>query len=385
MIIFSICITVLYLILIAGFAFGFDKVKLFNLMDVTPKTTFSVIVPFRNEAENLPELLTTIQALNYPKHLFEVILVNDASSDDSVKIIEKTMGTSEVLIQTKSENTTINITLLENKNTSKAPKKEAITTAINAAKHEWIITTDADCFVPKFWLDSFDEFIQKTDAKSVVAPVTYTDENTFLNRFQLLDFYSLQGATIGGFGLGKPFLCNGANFAYTKSVFNTLNGFEGNTNISSGDDIFLLEKIIRKHPNNVHYLKCEKAIVYTKPQPTWQQLIEQRVRWAAKTSAYNNWFGKVIALVVFLTNFLIIFLPILAALNAFNIKIWVYILVIKLHIDFLLLYKTSAFFNKRRAFKSFLTSFFLYPFLTNYIILRSVFKGYQWKGRDFKK
>ncbi|GAL70456.1 N-acetylglucosaminyltransferase [Jejuia pallidilutea] len=108
------------------------------------------------------------------------------------------------------------------------------------------------------------------------------------------------------------------------------------------------------------------------------------MRWAAKTSAYNNWFGKVTALIIFLTNFLIILL-LLAVLGLFNLKIWVYILVIKLHIDFLLLYKTSAFFNQRRAFKSFLTSFFLYPFLTNYVALRSVIKGYQWKGRTFKK
>lgn len=374
MVVLSICITILYLILIAGFTFGFDKVKVFSLNDLTAKTKFSIVIPFRNEAEHLPLLLKSFSALNYPKHLFEIILVDDASDDDSVAIVNKMI-----------EGSPLNVSIIKNNHSSNSPKKDAITSAIKAAKHEWIITTDADCIIPKFWLDSFDEFIQKTDAKSIVAPVTYTDENSFLSRFQLLDFYSLQGATIGGFGLGKPFLCNGANFAYTKSVFNALNGFEGNTEISSGDDIFLLEKIAKKHPNNVYYLKCEKTIVSTKPQPTWQQLIEQRLRWAAKTSAYRNWFGKATGIIVFLTNFLIIVLPLLALLGVFNIKIWVYILVIKLHIDFLLLYKTSAFFGQRRAFRSFLTSFCLYPFFTSYIAILSLFKGYQWKGRSFKR
>ncbi|GAL66758.1 N-acetylglucosaminyltransferase [Jejuia pallidilutea] len=380
MVILSISIAILYLAVIAAFTFGFDKVKPFNLSDVAAKTRFSVVVPFRNEAENLPQLLKSITALNYTKQLFEIILVDDDSDDDSVKIIKEFIDT----ISTETGITKTNISLITTKKTSTSPKKDAITTAIKAAKYEWIITTDADCIVPKFWLDSFDEFIQNRKPTCIVAPVTYIEDGTFLGRFQLLDLFSLQGATIGGFGLKRPFLCNGANFAYTKSVFNTLNGFKGNTNIASGDDIFLLEKIIKKQPNNVYYLKCEKAIVSTKPQHTWQQLIEQRVRWAAKTSAYNNWFGKVTALIIFLTNFLIILL-LLAVLGLFNLKIWVYILVIKLHIDFLLLYKTSAFFNQRRAFKSFLTSFFLYPFLTNYVALRSVIKGYQWKGRTFKK
>ena len=80
-------ITIMYLLLIAVFIYGFDKIKEFKFANLQPKTTFSVIIPFRNEAKNLPKLLESVQSLKYPKHLFEVIFVNDFSEDDSVYLI----------------------------------------------------------------------------------------------------------------------------------------------------------------------------------------------------------------------------------------------------------------------------------------------------------
>ena len=88
MVLISIIITVLYLLLIGSFAIGFDKVKIFKLEDISAKTKFSVIIPFRNEAKNLAALLKTIGFLEYPKELFQIIFVDDESEDDSVEIIE---------------------------------------------------------------------------------------------------------------------------------------------------------------------------------------------------------------------------------------------------------------------------------------------------------
>ena len=199
MVLISIIISVLYLFLIGSFAFGFDKVILFKLEDVPAKTKFSVVIPFRNEAENLPALLKTMYALNYSKELFEVIFVDDESEDDSVEIIENSIK------ERSFDCSQGNIQVILNERKTNSPKKDAISTAIKQANHEWIITTDADCLVPKYWLDSFDEYIQKNDANCIAAPVTYIIKNDFLDRFQLLDILSLQGATIGGFGINKPF------------------------------------------------------------------------------------------------------------------------------------------------------------------------------------
>ena len=381
MVLISIIITILYLLLIGSFVFGFEKVADFRLKDIEAKTTFSILIPFRNEAKNLPDLLRSIASLKYPTHLYEIIFVDDDSNDDSVKIIKKVLDT----IPTKSGITRTDISIIKNERTSNSPKKDAITTAIKYSKNEWIVTTDADCILPNYWLDSYDEFIQTKECACIVAPVTYDNENTFLNRFQLLDILSLQGATIGGFGIKMPFLCNGANLAYKKSLFAELHGFEGNFNIASGDDVFLLEKAVKKYPETVHYLKCEQAIITTQGQPSWGELKAQRIRWAAKTSAYNNWFGKLTGLIVMLMNSIVIVLTLLTILNVFNLKILIYILVIKFNIDFYLIYKPTSFFNQKDVLKTFIFGFLVYPFFSVYIAFLSIFKGYKWKDRNFKK
>jgi len=380
MILFSIIITVSYLALISCFVFGFDKIEHFKLTNLPAKTKFSILIPFRNEAEHLPDLLKSIEALNYPKDFFEIIFIDDDSEDDSVAIIENVIDTSRLQWDTRCD-----VVVIQNERKTNSPKKDAITSAMNKAKYDWIITTDADCVLPKFWLDSFDEFIQKTDTKCIVAPVTYHEENSFLNRFQLLDILSLQGATMGGFGIKKPFLCNGANFAYQKALFKTVHGFAGNTDIASGDDIFLLEKIAKNYPKKLHYLKCEHAIVKTHSQPTWNTLIAQRLRWAAKTSAYNNWFGKLSGILVLLMNSLLIALILLTVIGVFKVKTLLYVLVIKFNIDFYLIYKSASFFNQKENLKSYVFAFLIYPFFSVYVAFISFFRGYKWKGHSFKK
>lgn len=375
MVLFFIIITLCYLLLIGSLAFGFDKVPHFILKDIAPKNKFSVIIPFRNEAENLQELLQSLSLLNYSKNKFEVLMVNDASEDDSVAIINQFI----------SENSDLGLKILQNKRISKSPKKDAIKTAILQAKHSWVITTDADCIVPKYWLDSFDAFIQEHNSHCIVAPVTYNKTDSFLERFQLLDFLSLIGATIGGFGIKKPFLCNGANFAYTKEFFNTVNGFEGNNKIASGDDIFLLEKAIKHNKNTVHFLKNQHAIVTTKPQSSFKNLLAQRKRWAAKTSNYSSVFGKLTGLLVLTMNTILICGLAFVILGILNLKIFIYLFILKALIDFLLLYKTSRFFNQEQYLKSFLISSILYPFFNVFIAFTSLFTGYKWKNRHFTK
>ncbi|WP_292947986.1 glycosyltransferase [Olleya sp. UBA1516] len=377
MLITFVIITILYLFLIGFFVLGFDKVKQFRLQDITPKTTFTVIIPFRNEAENLPELLDSLLNLNYPKHLFEVVLVNDDSEDDSVKTIKNQLS--------HSQTTQYNIKIIDNQRKTNSPKKDAITSAIKQAKHQWIITTDADCIVPIYWLDSFDNFIQSHTVKMIAGPVCYNQNKGLLNYFETLDFLSLIGATIGGFGINKPFLCNGANLAYQKQFFKQLNGFEGNTNIASGDDIFLMEKAVKTDNQSILYLKNNQAIVTTKPQSNLKNLISQRVRWASKTSNYKNNFAKIVGLLVLLMNASLVIGLLLVALGLFALKPFAYLFFIKVAIDFILIYKACQLFNKEELLKHYLWSCFIYPFFSVYIAFISMFTTYKWKNRTFKK
>lgn len=381
MLVIAMIITLVYCFIIGAFIVGCNRVDEFTVTNKDIVHSFSIIIPFRDEEQVLPELLKSLRKLDYPTEKYEVIFVDDDSRDDSVKLIKQGLDTKS----TKVDFTRPDAKVINNIRKTNSPKKDAITAAIEHIKFNWIITTDADCILPKNWLKVFDAFIQHTKAKMVVAPVTYHTFNSFLSNFQLLDILSLQGATIGGFGIKKPLLCNGANFCYTKDVFKAVNGFEGNENTASGDDIFLLEKVLKKYPEEVNYLKSKEAIVHSKPQKSFKELMQQRIRWAAKTSRYKNRFSQFVALFVLLMNGLLIILFLLSIFNYFQWHNTLLIFLLKFFIDFFLISKTASFFNQKKALASYFLSSFVYPFFSMFVVMASLTFGYQWKGRHFKQ
>ncbi|HEX8017498.1 MAG TPA: glycosyltransferase [Flavobacterium sp.] len=356
----------IYVITIGLLIYGFFKVKKYQKSNLEPKTSFTIIVPFRNEKENLPILLESFSNLNYPLDLFEVILVDD-SSDEKFQV-------SGFRFQ---------VSVINNIRVSKSPKKDAITTAMQHVKTDWVITTDADCIVSENWLLTFDNYIQENEILMLAGAVTYECKNSFFDHFQQLDLTSLQGATIGSFGLNRAFMCNGANFAYTKSLFEKLNGFEGNDKIASGDDVFLLQKTIERFPKEVHYLKAKETIVLTKPTETWKSLFYQRVRWAAKTSSYQSLFGKLLGVVVFLGNLSFVLGFFFVCFGIWSYPVFVVFAFLKFVTDFVLLYVTNLFLTKGEI-KSLLLSSLLYPFFSTTVALYSLFGSYEWKDRRFK-
>lgn len=365
--VFIYAVILLYSCAILWLVYGFKKVAIYKPnFTKTPKTTFTIVVPFRNEAQNLPLLLASISQLNYPKHLFEVILVDDDSHEKFQYL-----------------KATFQIRIIDTIRLSNSPKKDAIATAIPHVQTDWVVTTDADCLVPKNWLLTFDGFIRQEQVQMVAAPVNYPVSNSFLAHFQQLDLMSLQGATIGSFGIGKGFMCNGANFAYTKIFFESLNGFEGNTNIASGDDVFLLQKAVQQSPEKVGYLKSKTAVVCTQPTTSWKELFYQRVRWAAKTGSYQSVFGKCLGLLVFAANlsFIVAFAFLLSGIWSFlSFELF---LVLKFSVDFMLLLTTNRFLGNSRM-SSWLLGSLVYPFFSVAVALYSLFGTYKWKGRRFK-
>jgi len=355
----------IYAVSIALLIYGFTKVNSFDYLGLKPKTKFSIVVPFRNEAENLPKLLDSFSKLNYPNDLFEVILVDDCSSEE--------FQVSSFRFQ---------VSVIKNVRVSNSPKKDAISTAIQFVKTDWIITTDADCVVHKNWLSAIDNYIQLLPVSMIAGAVSYDCENSFLHHFQQLDLASLQGATIGSFGLRKGFMCNGANFAYTKLFFQELNGFEGNDVIASGDDVFLLQKAIASFPEKVHYLKSKNNIVITKPLNDWKFLFYQRVRWASKTGLYQSSFGKGLGLVVFGGNLVWVLGFGFWVLGSIPCQDVVLLFLLKFVVDTVLIYKANLFLTKARMHYLILGSL-LYPFFSVSVALYSLFGKYEWKGRKF--
>jgi glycosyltransferase involved in cell wall biosynthesis len=356
--------------------YGFYQLKEFETNHQFAKTGFSLIIPFRNEAENLPQLISSIKALEYPTHQFEVLFVDDDSEDDSVESINIHLKDSQIQYR-----------ILKNLRSSNSPKKDAIKTAIHESKFEWILTTDADCILPIQWLSTYDRFIHEQHSEMLAGPVSYASvDYSFVEHFQISEFLSLQGATVGGFGIGKPFLCNGANLAYKKDTFLTLNGFEGNDQIASGDDVFLFEKFVETYPNKVHFLKSTSALVTTLPLKSWTEVIQQKTRWAAKSSSYNLWFTKLVGLIVVLMNLSMIVSLFLFLWDRKNFLTFLIVCLLKVGVDDHLITLTSHFYRgKEKKLRDVGFSSILYPFFSTYVAFRSVFVKYTWKGRKFKK
>ena len=376
----ELIIVVFYLVLavytffIGQLIYGFSKVKAFKSSPIPPKTAFSIVVTFRNEEKNLPKLLNSLSKLNYPKELIQIIMVDDFSKDQSERIYNNW----------RMQNESIDTTLLENLRLSNSPKKDAIGRAIPIAKHDWVITTDADCTVDKNWLSTVDNYIQNHSVEMIVGTVVYKTKNNWFHHFQQLDLMSLQATTMGSVGLGKPFMCNGANFAYTKKLFNQLDGFNGNNKMASGDDVFLLQKATKKHLDKIHYLKNSNAFVKTKPENDLYKLFMQRVRWASKTTGYSSLYAKFLAIIVLAMNLCLVVGCVLLLIGYFNWKILLGMFLIKYCLDYILLFKANNYLRKGKFFLP-LASSILYPFYASLVGIYSLFGSFSWKGRTFQK
>lgn len=366
----SILLLLGYLLTIVQLIWGVKQLHPFAPKANTPSVFFSIIIPFRDEAGRLPGLLESFKNLDYPHKLFELIFVDDFSTDESAKL----------LYQWRTANGTIQTTLLENIRLSHSPKKDAISRAIPIVQQQWIVTTDADCIVPATWLSTLDSYLQTHDANMVVGAVNYSFSDSFLDQFQVLDMLSLQGATQGSFGMGLGFMCNGANLAYTKTHFQELQGFAGNDALASGDDVFLLQKSMRFNPSKVHYLLSASHVVLTKTEQSWKQLLIQRTRWASKTGHYNSVFGKDLAVWVLAGNLSWIVLGSLT-IAAHTLVYWfAAATVLKFGVDICLIRLAQKHSPISRLKYVFLGSL-LYPFYCVFVALHAWPGNYTWKGR----
>ncbi len=364
-------ISLLYLVLILYFYIGIVKMPVFTFEKNSPKHRFSMLVVFREESENLPDLLDSIIQVDYPKEAFELLLVNDFSTDNSVAIIEKYIH----------ENPQVHVKLLHNQSAKGSPKKNAIDLAIKNASYEWILTTDADCILPKGILQTYDAFLNQNEALFVAGPVSYIGGKNFLEHFQFFNWISLTGTTVGSFYYQKPLMCSGANLCYNKRAFQELKPYDNFQKYAGGDDVFLMQQFAKKHPEKVKYLLAKEALVYTKPVATWRQFLQQQLRWAKKTKSSENRNNQRVGLVVFLMNMIFI----LSIIGLFyNTYFWLFIL-LKMGIDTLLVSKTLQKLSNPISISYWLISSLYYPFINIFIVFRSFGKNFNWKGREFEK
>ena len=370
-----------------------------HIKEVKGSLTISVIIPARNEAAHIERLLQSLQAQTYPKELFEVIVVDDHSTDSTTDIVgEFASRPADFPGAGKNEKasvlpTPIALQLISLRDdTPNSYKKKAIETGIAAAKNEWVVCTDADGTVPANWLASFALLIKERNPVFIAAPVSInlpkgemlSIKHKALYLFQALDFMTLQGITAASVYKNVHSMSNGANLAYKRAVFYEVEGFKNIDDIASGDDMLLMHKIWKKYPDRVLYLKSREAIVKTDAAHTWNAFFNQRIRWASKGKSYDDKRIFTVLLVVYLFNFSF-FVLFFAAF--WDVKYFVWLIgfwIAKTAVEYPFVSAVSSFFGMRHLMRYF---FLFQPLHILYTIVAGFlgsFGSYEWKGRRVK-
>ena len=365
----TIGLLVLYSILILFYRAGWLELTPFFQTDIEPSIKISVIIPARNEEDNIGKLLSSLEKQTYLSHLFEVIVVDDHSTDNTASIVNSYPFAKLIRLEFDNIN---------------SYKKKAIETGIVAASGDLIVTTDADCIVPGNWLKTIASFKEKTNAIFIAAPVVVEYGSNFLQIFQALDFLVLQGITGASVQKRIHNMCNGANLAYERKIFFDVNGFTGIDHIASGDDMLLMQKIVKSFPNKVSYLLSKDAIVATQAAKTWKEFFSQRIRWASKATDYND-------IKIFSALFLVYFFN-CALLALFISGFWMHflwmglisILILKIIIELIFIYPVAKFYNKPNLIKwfpIFQPIHIIYTVIAGWL---GIFGSFEWKGRRVK-
>lgn len=343
--------TALYLICIAAFTFGlFNLKERFHSINKNNLVKVSVLIAARNEEKNIEKLLESLKKQSFPKELFEVIIVNDHSTDN----------TDEIINDFINKNKELDVKLLK---AEKTGKKHAISQALHSAINELIIVTDADCVLNDLWIESIVGFYQEEKCKMILAPVLLSPAENLFEKMQVLEHLSLIGSTAGSASIGFPVMCNGANMAYERKAALEVEKFRKDFDIPSGDDMFLLEQFVKCYGhNNVKFLLSKSAVVKTKTCKTIKDFFRQRRRWVSKTKSYTSWKVIVTALIVLFFNLSIISLLVSAFFVPALWSIYILLTLLKFFIDFPLLKNITNFMNQGSLLKWVLPLEIIYPF-----------------------
>ncbi|TFG42252.1 MAG: glycosyltransferase [Bacteroidia bacterium] len=350
-----------YIYLITKIYISLSEIKPFN-RHTEPGTLLSVIVACRNEGKRLPLILSDIADQSYNPDLFELIVVDDNSSDSTLEVASE-FGRIK------------NLKVL---NSSGKGKKQAIRTGVEAATGTLIITTDADCRIGKNWLKTIASFQEEYKPEMIICPVKLEGGKGFFQRFQELEFLSLQGITAGTAVSGDPVMCNGAGLAFPRAEYLRHAG-NLHDELASGDDVFLLHNIKMDRGKTIMWLESAEAEAKTRTSDNLLSFLRQRGRWISKTGAYSDRFTWLLAIVTFVTISAQVLLFVAGLFIPPLLWIFAAFFILKSIPDFLVLSNTSERYGKKYLMSWFIPSQLVYPFYVLSIIPCSLLTRAEWK------
>jgi len=358
-----------YCLLLVAFLIGWIRVRRQSVNVSGPIAPgISVIVAVRNEADNIVNLIANLESIMYPRDKFEVIIVNDHSTDTTFSRA-KELTSGKLLFR-----------LIDLPQETEG-KKSALRVGISHAKFDVIATTDADCSFSKNWLKCISLNFEQPATKMVIGPVKLIADSSFFSRLQVMEFVSLTGSTAATIGLGHPIMCNGANLAFQKSAFIEVGGYDDNILIASGDDEFLMRKIYQKYPAGIRFLNFYESVVSTEVQKSFADFFHQRVRWAGKWKHNKDNVTQLLAVFVLISQ--IAFLGLIAR-NIFIPDFSLVWVMGKLFLEGIFLLWVGRFLDRKFDVTAFIVLQVIHPVYVIGIGIVSLVGSYRWKNRNYK-
>ena len=362
--IISIIISAIYCTMIIVFAIAFINKK------KSPSCKgnagiISIIIACRNEEKNIKNLLKSLIYQEYENE-FEIIIIDDHSTDSTLQIIKE--------INDKR----VNLICLP---TEFIGKKAALKFGVSKSKGDILLFTDADCIIPKNWISNMANKLAKKNIDMLCGPVAFNKEKHFLNNLFRLEFISLTGSGASGFFINKPFLCNGANYAIRRNLYQKSID-KINDNYSSGDDIFLLQHISKN--GKAEFFNSPEVIVQTNAPSNLREFFKQRIRWASKTTGYKDFFPLFVAITSFSMSLITLALPIIAIFYYDLWKAFLILIFSKTIIDTLMLTPMCKFHNQTKLIFSIPILQIFHPIYIIITAVLSLFYKPYWKGRKIK-
>lgn len=361
-------LTTFYAAALIAIHFGLYRLKCPNIRG---RPFVSIVVAARNEIKYIETLLLSLLQQDYPDDRYEIIIIDDQSSDGTLSILYdyQKKYPSNVTIYTTTNRNVI------------SPKKQAIARGISKANGEIVLLTDADCIPPPTWITHL--LLWLTPETGMVigfSPYEKPAINRCFQRFQAVDSLSLAALTAATTGWNHPATCNGRNLAYRKKVFEQVGGFKSIENFVSGDDDLFLKQVKKRSTWEIRYAFDPLTAVPTHFVDNFKQFYNQRLRHASKGFHYSGLKTILLAILYFYN---VLFFYSFAVIPVTGFNIWLFgATALKACAEFLLLFAFAISMKKLHFLKYFPIAFILHiPYVVVFGALGQL-KKFKWKENN---
>ncbi|MFA5814597.1 MAG: glycosyltransferase [Bacteroidales bacterium] len=356
----------LYSILILAFFTGWLRTKRYKPDQKPAAIHVSILIPCRNEAENIPELAALLMNQEYPDDQYEIIWIDDHSNDGTAAILDD-------LIRNQNNQ---HLVILPG---PVSGKKAALKAGMEMATGELILLTDADSRPGTRWVKTMAKFFEDTGKDLILGPVLLDPVHTRLDQIQKLEYLSLVASSVGAAGIGRPVMAQGPNIAVRATDYLTIvNNLDGR--FASGDDVFLLQEMKKIQGKRIGYVLNPDATIRSKPADSISAFLLQRRRWASKATGYRDLFMIVTTLLVFIANLEILTALVFAVLGIVPFSLILILLGIKTIADFPVLCAATRFFRCTNILWWLLPILVLYPIYVIVAGILSQVAPIRWRG-----